>query len=163
MFLTGLLFFSLPLPVTQEVWYMMYQLVLFLRGTGKNMKNQPCLILMWVFSIASLSWLLDDSRIFLGSQTRNSIARFHHFPSFSLHGRCENGDGEDGRERKTWMGKGTFLSSLPLRWPPSPSDDPPPLSSSATQGTYPIEDLITSHFVSLCSLMCFQRKSVHKQ
>ena len=120
MFLTGLLFFSLPLPVTQEVWYMMYQLVLFLRGTGKNMKNQPCLILMWVFSIASLSWLLDDSRIFLGSQTRNSIARFHHFPSFSLHGRCENGDGEDGRERKIWMGKGTFLSSLPLRWPPSP-------------------------------------------
>ena len=61
MFLNGLLFFSHPLPVTQEVWYMMYQLVLFLRETGKNMKNQPCLILMWVLSIASLSWLLDDS------------------------------------------------------------------------------------------------------
>ena len=25
-----------------------------------------------------------------------------------------------GRERKPWMGKGTFLSSLSLRWPPSP-------------------------------------------
>ena len=159
MFLNGLLFFSHPLPVTQEVWYMMYQLVLFLRETGKNMKNQPCLILTWVFSIASLGWLLDDSMgaihstkiqtgptekrgpsqkvdpffrnfsgwtepihwvldrnfrkvwlngsrpmIILGSHTRNSVARFHHFPSSSLHGRCKNGDGEDGEGKKTVNG-----------------------------------------------------------
>ena len=36
--------------------------------------------------------------IILGSHTRNSIARFHHFPSSSLHGRCKNGDGEDGED-----------------------------------------------------------------
>ena len=44
-----------------------------------------------------------------------------------------------GRERKPWMGKGTSF-------PPSPSDDPPPLSNPATQATLPTEGLITSHF-----------------
>lgn len=141
MFLTGLLFFSHPLPVTQEVWYMMYQLVLFLRGTGKNMKNQPCLILMWVFSIASLSWLHDDSMIILGFHTRNSVARFHHFPSFSLHGRCNNGDGEDreGKEKHEWVKYFPFLS-------------PPPMNPCNT-GYPPYRGLYTSHFVSLCSFV----------